>query len=153
MQQENPNVSTGVFLGIDAGSVTTKAVALAPDATLLAAAYVPAAGAPVASLEAALRQLKAVLGEVPEVVMSAATGSARHLVEKAVGVDILCNEITCQAVAAVREVPDVRTIIEIGGQDSKIIFIRDCLVTDFAMNTICAPVPVAFWTTRRHDYK
>jgi predicted CoA-substrate-specific enzyme activase len=48
------------------------------------------------------------------------------------------NEITCQAVAALRYVPGVQTIIEIGGQDSKIIIIRDGVVTDFGMNTVCA---------------
>jgi predicted CoA-substrate-specific enzyme activase len=48
------------------------------------------------------------------------------------------NEITAQAVATLHYIPDVRTIIEIGGQDSKLIIIRDNMVVDFAMNTVCA---------------
>jgi predicted CoA-substrate-specific enzyme activase len=48
------------------------------------------------------------------------------------------NEITCQAVGAVHYYPKVQTIIEIGGQDSKLILVRDGMVTDFAMNTVCA---------------
>jgi predicted CoA-substrate-specific enzyme activase len=52
--------------------------------------------------------------------------------------DVIKNEITAHAVAASRIEPDVRTIIEIGGQDSKIIFLKNGIVYDFAMNTVCA---------------
>jgi len=48
------------------------------------------------------------------------------------------NEITSQAVGTLHYVPDVSTIIEIGGQDSKLIIVRDGMVVDFAMNTVCA---------------
>ena len=50
----------------------------------------------------------------------------------------IAGEITAHAVAAMHIVPDVQTVLEIGGQDSKIIIIRDGIVTDFAMNTVCA---------------
>jgi predicted CoA-substrate-specific enzyme activase len=68
----------------------------------------------------------------------ATTGSARYLAGAIVGADVVKNEITCQAAAAVHHLPGVRTIIEIGGQDSKIIIVRDGAVTDFGMNTVCA---------------
>ena len=68
----------------------------------------------------------------------ATTGSARYLAGAIVGADLVKNEITCQAVAAVHHIPEVQTIIEIGGQDSKIIIVRDGIVTDFGMNTVCA---------------
>lgn len=55
-----------------------------------------------------------------------------------VGGDIAKNEITAHAVAAINIDKDVKTIIEIGGQDSKIITIDNGVVTDFAMNTVCA---------------
>jgi len=48
------------------------------------------------------------------------------------------NEITSHAVATLQYVPQVQTVIEIGGQDSKLIIIRDGVVTDFGMNTVCA---------------
>ena len=67
-----------------------------------------------------------------------ATGSARYLTGVVVGADVVKNEITAHAVAALHSVPDVRTVLEIGGQDSKIILLRDGVVTDFAMNTVCA---------------
>ena len=68
----------------------------------------------------------------------ATTGSARYLAGVIVGADLVKNEITSHAVATLHYYPDVQTIIEIGGQDSKIIIIRDEIVTDFGMNTVCA---------------
>src|SRR5659263_191254 len=66
------------------------------------------------------------------------TGSARHLTGIIVGADVVKNEITAHAVAASQVVPDVNTVLEIGGQDSKLIILRDGVVTDFAMNSVCA---------------
>ena len=54
------------------------------------------------------------------------------------GADLVKNEITAHAVATMSRVPDVQTIFEIGGQDSKIIIIRDGVITDFGMNSVCA---------------
>jgi predicted CoA-substrate-specific enzyme activase len=68
----------------------------------------------------------------------ATTGSARYLAGVIVGADLVKNEITSHAVAALQYSPEVQTVIEIGGQDSKIIIIRDGVVTDFGMNTVCA---------------
>jgi predicted CoA-substrate-specific enzyme activase len=55
-----------------------------------------------------------------------------------VGADLVKNEVTSQAAAALHYFPDARTVIEIGGQDSKIILLREGLVADFGMNTVCA---------------
>jgi predicted CoA-substrate-specific enzyme activase len=55
-----------------------------------------------------------------------------------VGADVVKNEITAHATATVQAFPEVRTIFEIGGQDSKIILVQDGMVVDFAMNTVCA---------------
>jgi predicted CoA-substrate-specific enzyme activase len=48
------------------------------------------------------------------------------------------NEITAHAVAALHFVPDVRTVMDIGGQDSKLILLENGIVVDFAMNSVCA---------------
>lgn len=55
-----------------------------------------------------------------------------------IGADIVKNEITAHAVASLEIDKDVNTILEIGGQDSKIILLKNGIVTDFAMNTVCA---------------
>jgi len=85
-----------------------------------------------------LRQIRKQLPGNVEVCGVATTGSARYLVGVIVGADLVKNEITSHAVAALLYYPDVQTIIEIGGQDSKITIIRDGIVTDFGMNTVCA---------------
>jgi predicted CoA-substrate-specific enzyme activase len=54
------------------------------------------------------------------------------------GADVVKNEITAHAVATVHYVPEAQTIIEIGGQDSKLILLQEGLVSDFSMNTVCA---------------
>jgi predicted CoA-substrate-specific enzyme activase len=127
-----------VYLGIDVGSVTVKFAVLDTADELIASLYLPAGGRPVAVVQQGLGQIgKQLLSDVV-IKGVAATGSARYLAGAIVGADLVKNEITCQAVAAVHYNPDVRTVIEIGGQDSKLIIIRDGMVADFAMNTVCA---------------
>jgi len=126
------------YLGIDVGSVTTKFAVLNDADDLLTDLYLPTGGRPVAAVQQGLRQIGGQLPAGAEIKGVAATGSARYLAGAIVGADLVKNEITCQAVAAVHYVPGVRTVIEIGGQDSKIIIIRDGMVGDFGMNTVCA---------------
>jgi predicted CoA-substrate-specific enzyme activase len=85
-----------------------------------------------------LRQMEAPAGGDRHICGVGTTGSARYLAGTIVGADIVKNEITAHAVAALHFVPDAQTVLEIGGQDSKIIMIRDGIVVDFGMNTVCA---------------
>jgi predicted CoA-substrate-specific enzyme activase len=126
------------YLGIDVGSVTVKFAVLGAADELIASLYLPAGGRPVAVVQQGLGQIGRQLPSDAAIKGVATTGSARYLAGAIVGADLVKNEITCQAVAAVRYFPDVCTVIEIGGQDSKLILIRDGMVADFAMNTICA---------------
>jgi predicted CoA-substrate-specific enzyme activase len=126
------------FLGIDVGSVSTKFAVLDSADTLIASLYLPTGGRPVAMIQEGLGKIRRELPPDAEIKGVAATGSARYLAGAIVGADLVKNEITCQAVAAVRAIPEVRTVIEIGGQDSKLIIVRDGMVADFAMNTVCA---------------
>jgi len=89
-------------------------------------------------MQQCLKQIKRLLPEGNDVCGVATTGSARYLAGAIVGADLVKNEITSQAIAALHYIPQVQTVIEIGGQDSKIIIIRDGIVTDFGMNTVCA---------------
>jgi predicted CoA-substrate-specific enzyme activase len=126
------------YLGIDVGSVTTKFAVLDASDDLLAGLYLLTGGRPVDMVQQGLRRLRQELPADIVIKGVAATGSARNMAGAIVGADLVKNEITCQAVAAVAAVPDVRTVVEIGGQDSKIIIIRDGMVADFGMNTVCA---------------
>jgi predicted CoA-substrate-specific enzyme activase len=127
-----------IYLGLDVGSLTVKFAALDAADEVVAGLYLPAEGRPVEVVQRGLAELKTLLPADIRIKGVATTGSARYLAGAVIGADLVKNEITCQAVAAVRAVPEVKTIIEIGGQDSKLIIIRDGQVADFSMNTVCA---------------
>jgi len=126
------------YLGIDVGSVTTKFAVLNDADELLAHLYLPTQGKPIEMVQYGLSQIKQKLPRNIIVAGVATTGSARYLAGVIVGADLVKNEITSHAVGALHYFPQAQTVIEIGGQDSKLIIIRDGIVTDFGMNTVCA---------------
>ena len=126
------------YLGIDVGSVTTKFAVLNKSDELVTSLYLLTQGKPVTMVQQGLKQIKQQLPQQVDICGVATTGSARYLAGVVVGADLVKNEITSHAVATLMHIPEVQTIIEIGGQDSKIIIIRDGIVTDFSMNTVCA---------------
>ncbi len=126
------------WLGADVGSVSTNVVLIDDHNRVLARRYLMTAGKP---LEAVREGLRLVAGDVAGRVVVrgvGATGSGRYLTGDFIGADVVRNEITAQARAAVAIDPDVETVIEIGGQDSKFIRLHHGAVTDFAMNNACA---------------
>ena len=78
------------------------------------------------------------------------TGSARRLVGAMCGATVVKNEITAHAVGTTYLHPDVHTILEIGGQDSKIICVENGIAVDYAMNTLCAAGTGAFLSSQAH---
>jgi predicted CoA-substrate-specific enzyme activase len=127
-----------VYLGIDVGSVTTKLALLGDDGELRHALYLRTDGHPIRAVKEALLEMGRRVGPGAVVCGAGATGSGRQLAGVLAGADVIRNEITAHAVAALKFAPDARTVIEIGGQDSKMIIIRDGVAVDFAMNTVCA---------------
>lgn len=127
-----------IYLGIDVGSVTTKFAALNKQGELIANLYLPTQGRPIEMVQQGLRQIKDQMPKRARISGVGTTGSARYLAGVIVGADLVKNEITSHAAATLHYIPEVKTIIEIGGQDSKIIIVRDGLVADFGMNTVCA---------------
>ncbi|SJZ62624.1 acyl-CoA dehydratase activase [Selenihalanaerobacter shriftii] len=125
------------YLGIDVGSVSTNLVVINDNYQVLEKLYLRTQGRPIDTIQLGLKQLKEKIGDL-KIKGVGTTGSARNLAGVIVGADIVKNEITAHAVAAANEVSGVRTVLEIGGQDSKIIILREGVVTDFAMNTVCA---------------
>ncbi|MGI6643724.1 MAG: acyl-CoA dehydratase activase [Bacillota bacterium] len=127
-----------VYMGIDVGSVSTNLVLLDERFGLLAEVYLRTKGRPIQAVQEGLAQIKGMAPSGCRVKAVGTTGSGRQLAGALVGADTVKNEITAHAVAALHFLPDVRTIIEIGGQDSKMIIVRDGVVIDFGMNTMCA---------------
>jgi len=126
------------YLGIDIGSISTKGVVIDADAQIIAHSYLWTEGDPIGAVKRVLAELKGQLPPAVDVVSVGTTGSARKLIGTVLGAQVVKNEITAHAVGTMSRVPDVRTILEIGGQDSKIILLNNGIVTDYAMNTICA---------------
>ena len=126
------------YLGIDVGSVTTKLAVLDENNRLVTHTYMLTQGKPIEMVQQGLAQIREQLPEDVYICGVATTGSARYLAGVIVGADLVKNEITSHATAALLYFPEVQTVIEIGGQDSKIIIVRDGIVTDFGMNTVCA---------------
>ena len=126
------------YLGVDVGSVTTKFAVLDSHDNLIADLYTRTMGRPIQVVQEGLRQMAKRLPSGVEIAGVGVTGSARQLTGVIVGADVVKNEITAHAVAATHFFPEAQTVLEIGGQDSKLILLRDGMVTDFAMNTVCA---------------
>lgn len=136
-------VPRNVYMGIDIGSVSIKILLLDEEENIVERLWLRNQGSPIESSKKGLTKLKQNLEERGildkiRIVGVGTTGSARYLIKSVVGGDIAKTEIIAHAVAASHYYPEVRTILEIGGQDSKIIILRDGIVADFAMNSVCA---------------
>lgn len=128
-----------IYIGIDTGSVSTNVIAIDGRGTVLFDRYLRTKGQPIQSVKDGMAQLKDYLSDGDyNVAAVGVTGSGRQMIGLMVGADVVKNEITAHAAATVHYHPDVQTIFEIGGQDSKIIIVKDGIVTDFSMNTVCA---------------
>ncbi|MFX1462068.1 MAG: acyl-CoA dehydratase activase [Promethearchaeota archaeon] len=131
------------FLGIDIGSVTCKFVLMDINSNVLTSVFLRNRGSPIESAKAGMEDLRLKIENNEQLQEYAirccgTTGSARYLTKAIVGGDLAKTEIIAHAVATQSLYPDVRTILEIGGQDSKIIILRDGIIVDFAMNSVCA---------------
>ncbi|HEX2921922.1 MAG TPA: acyl-CoA dehydratase activase [Bacteroidales bacterium] len=132
------NSKIKVFLGLDIGSLSTNVVLIDEKHKVIARQYLPTAGKPLEAIKKGLIEIYNQTGDHVEVIGAATTGSGRYLTGDFIGADIIINEITAQATAAIDFDPTVDTIFEIGGQDSKYISIEKGVVVDFEMNKVCA---------------
>lgn len=126
------------YLGVDIGSISTKAVIIDSDNNILLSEYIWTEGNPINAVKKIINSFKDKLDKDIKIVGVGTTGSARKLIGSILGANIIKNEITAHAIGTLDKYSDTRTILEIGGQDSKIILIENGIVTDYAMNTLCA---------------
>lgn len=136
------------YLGIDIGSISTKGIIIDKNNTILASSYLWTKGNPLKAVKEVLENLKPKIPSEYQIVGIGTTGSARKLIGTILGANIIKNEITAHAIGTISKYPEVRTIIEIGGQDSKIILIKNKIVVDYAMNTLCAAGTRAFLSSQ-----
>lgn len=125
------------WLGVDIGSISTDLVLIDKYSNVIESLYLKTGSRPVDAVKEGL----SIFGERYEskdIKGTGFTGSGRALGAAVAGGDVVKNEITAHGRAVAETDPTIRTVIEIGGQDSKLIIMEDGFVTDFAMNTICA---------------
>jgi predicted CoA-substrate-specific enzyme activase len=128
-----------IYLGIDVGSASTKIVAIDKNFNIISSVYLMNNGKPIFAVkEGLILTQKRLLPHTTTISGCGVTGSGRRLIGHLVGADVIKNEILSHAIGTIHFYKDVSTIIEIGGQDSKLIIIRDGIITDFSMNTVCA---------------
>ncbi len=128
------------ILGVDAGSTTTKAVLMkASDGSVDASCYLRTLGNPIEATRKCLYEIERQIDGKPiQIIQAGTTGSARELVSVFFDSCPSVNEILAHARAAAEEVPDVDTVFEIGGQDSKFISFLSGNPVDYAMNEGCS---------------
>jgi predicted CoA-substrate-specific enzyme activase len=129
---------TRAYLGIDIGSTTTKYALMSEKREIIHKKYVPTQGKPIEVTQSLLHHIHHELGNRVEIIGVATTGSGRNVVGDFLNADLIIDEITAHARGAVQIDPEVDTIFEIGGQDSKYISILNTHPLDFDMNKVCA---------------
>ena len=127
-----------VYMGLDVGSLSTNVVLIDAENRGVARRYLPTASKPLEAIRRGMSEIFDEVGSRVRVRAAGTTGSGRYLTGDFIGADVIRNEITAQATAAIAFDPDVDTVFEIGGQDSKYISIDQGVVVDFEMNKVCA---------------
>jgi predicted CoA-substrate-specific enzyme activase len=130
-----------VYLGIDIGSTSTKAVLMDDKCLVVGGFYTRTAGNPLMAVQNiffAIDEMAQKKDITFSVIQAGTTGSGRKFIGKLIGADNIIDEITAHARAAYQLNPAVDTIIEIGGQDAKFTTLQDGRVTFSTMNNVCA---------------
>ena len=134
-----------LYMGIDIGSISTKGVIIDEYDNIMASSYLYTEGNPIKAVKQVVKNMREEIDiDNYQVVSVGTTGSARKLIGTMLDAVTIKNEITAHAIGTIRFYPDVKTIFEIGGQDSKITLVNNGVVCDYAMNTLCAAGTGAF---------
>ncbi|WP_457679770.1 BadF/BadG/BcrA/BcrD ATPase family protein [Thermovibrio sp.] len=129
------------FLGIDGGSTSTKAVLIDEKGELLATAYTLSKGNPLEDLKKIVKELKLKIekfGATLEILSVGATGYAKEMLKETVGANVAVVETVAHTVSALHFFKDVDVIVDVGGQDIKVMVLRNGEVKDFKLNTQCS---------------
>lgn len=130
--------SGNAYLGIDAGSTTTKIALISEDGGLLYSYYGSNMGSPLESTISALKGLYAKLNSQTKIVNAAVTGYGEHLIKAALKVDIGEIETVAHFKAADFFLPGVDFVLDIGGQDMKSLVIKDGVIDSISLNEACS---------------
>lgn len=126
------------WLGVDIGSISTNLVLIDEQGAIIGRKYLWTRGQPIQTVMQGLQELYEEIGDLVDIIGVGTTGSGRYLIGRLLGADLIKNEISAQARASREIDPEVDTIFEIGGQDSKYISLERGTIVDFEMNKVCA---------------
>ena len=126
------------YIGIDAGSTTTKLVLIDRDGKLLYSLYNSNEGNPLQSVMKMLKELYAILPDKVTLRYSGVTGYGEKLIQTALNVDLNEIETIAHYTAAKKFLPEVTSIVDIGGQDMKYIKIKDGTIDNIMLNEACS---------------
>jgi len=124
-------------LGIDSGAVSMKFVLLDEEDNLFYSSAKKNHGDLIKTLKSGLKSLLSSIKYPEKIIAAGVTGSGKELIGSIINANITKNEITAHLSGTFLYHPDVRTIIEIGGQDSKIILVENGIPVDFEMSGVC----------------
>ena len=147
----NNKSNTKYYIGVDIGSISTKAVIIDNENNIIAGKYIWTEGNPIEATKKIMSCFNEKITDrnIKENIYGiGTTGSARNLIGSILNATAIKNEITAHAIGTLSRYSDVRTILEIGGQDSKLIILKDGIVVDYAMNTLCAAGTGAFLSSQ-----
>ena len=126
------------FIGIDAGSTTTKLVLIDRDGNLLYSLYGSNEGNPLNSVIKMLKKLYEILPNDVSIRFSGVTGYGEKLIQTALNVDLNEIETIAHYTAAKKFMPNVTSIVDIGGQDMKYIKIKNGVIDNIMLNEACS---------------
>lgn len=133
-----PEEPVEAYLGIDVGSISTNLAIIDRQGRLLGKRYLMTASRPIQAVQTGLAELREELGPHVNIKGAGTTGSGRYMIADFTAADVVKNEITAHARASAFIDPNVDTIFEIGGQDSKYVSLEKGVIADFTMNKACA---------------
>lgn len=129
------------FVGIDGGSTSTKAVLLSPEGEILCKAYQLSNGNPIQDTIEMFEKLREQVesrGATMEVLGVGTTGYAKDILKDVLHADVALVETVAHTESALKFYDDPHVIIDVGGQDIKLIVLKDGRVKDFKLNTQCS---------------
>lgn len=127
-----------IFLGIDVGSTTTKAVVLGQNGELLYSSYNNNEGSPLNKTLEILKELYILINKDTRIAKATVTGYGEGLIKDALGIDIGEIETICHFRGAKEFMPNVEFILDIGGQDMKALMIKDGIINNILLNEACS---------------
>ncbi len=129
------------FVGIDGGSTSTKAVLMDHEGSLMATAYQLSKGNPLADTQDILKELREYVegqGAILKIMGVGTTGYAKDMLKESLGADVAIVETVAHTKSALHYYKDVDVIVDVGGQDIKVIVLKGGKVKDFKLNTQCS---------------